>query len=106
MRLDPNLYAKLLAQPDDLELRLECARWMEQHGAARRAEMIRGQVALRTRLDPVKRREVEDRLYVIRKNYDKEWMAEVPGLTVADLRYRLGFIEELELDEHRLARDG
>src|SRR5688572_29972138 len=106
MRPEPGLLARIVAEPEALEARLACAEWLEKHGAGARAQLIRAQVALRTRLNPAQRRELEGRVRNLLKAHGKDWAAELAGLKSSDLHYSRGFVEELMLPEKRLAEHG
>jgi uncharacterized protein (TIGR02996 family) len=102
----PGLLEKILADPEDPAPRLACAEWFEKHKAGPRAEFIRAQVALRTRLNPAQRLSLNKRVKELLKEHGKAWAAELPGVTQGGLRYSRGFIEEVELTEKRLAEHG
>jgi uncharacterized protein (TIGR02996 family) len=106
MRPDPVLIAKIAAHPESPESRLACADWFEKHGNAPRAELVRAQVALSTRLNPEQRATLQRRANELLYEYTDEWAAEVPGLDGVKLRYSRGFVEELALSELRLAEHG
>jgi uncharacterized protein (TIGR02996 family) len=106
MKLDPGLLKKIVADPEDVASRLAAADWLEKRGAAPRAELIRAQVALRTRLNPARRVSQNKRVQELLKEHAKAWAAELPGVTPAGLRYSRGFIEEAALTEKRFAEHG
>jgi uncharacterized protein (TIGR02996 family) len=106
MRPEPALLAKISASPEDMAPRLACAEWFEKHGAGPRAELVRAQIALRTRLNPAQRLTLEARVQELLKAHRKEWAAELPGVDRADLRYSRGFIEDITLSEKRFAEHG
>jgi uncharacterized protein (TIGR02996 family) len=106
MRLEPTLLAKIVASPDDAAPRLACAEWLEQQGAKARAELVRAQLALRTRLNPAQRLTLEKRVRELMQQHQKEWAAELPGVNGAELHYSRGFIHELTLTEKKLAEHG
>jgi uncharacterized protein (TIGR02996 family) len=106
MRPEPTLLARIAAQPHDEEPRLACAEWFEKHGAGPRAEFIRAQLALRTRLNPVQRAEKEARVRELLSTHGKAWLAELPGVGKEGVHYSRGFVEELELSEKALTEHG
>ena len=106
MRPEPTLLARIAAQPDAPEPRLACAEWFEKHGAGPRAEFIRAQLALRTRLNPAQRKEKDARVRELLSTHGKAWLAELPGVGKAGVHYSRGFVEELELAEKELAEHG
>ncbi|MDY7230842.1 TIGR02996 domain-containing protein [Hyalangium rubrum] len=101
MRPEPELLSKIAAHPEDPAPRLAGAEWFEKHGEGSRAELIRAQLALRTRVDPAKRNALKARVEALLKQHLKPWEAEFP-----EARYSRGFIEELEFTEARLAEQG
>ncbi|HYH95644.1 TIGR02996 domain-containing protein [Hyalangium sp.] len=106
MRPDPALLAKIAAHPEAPEPRLACAQWLEAHGAGARAELIRAELSLRTRLNPEQRSTLNKRVKQLLKEHGKAWAEELPGVSAGDLSYRRGFVEELTLPEKRLAENG
>jgi uncharacterized protein (TIGR02996 family) len=106
MRPEPSLLERIVAQPNDTEPRLACAEWFEKHGAGPRAELIRAQLALRTRINPVQRAALKARARELLSTHGKAWLAELPGVGRAGVNYSRGFIEELELAEKVLAEHG
>ncbi len=106
MRPDPALVAKIAAEPEVPEHRLAYAGWFEKHGDSPRAEFIRAQVALRTRLNPEQRATLSKRVAQLLKEHGKGWAAKLPGVDAKELRYSRGLIEELTLSEKRLAEHG
>jgi len=106
MRPDPGLVAKIAAQPEEPEHRLACAEWFEKHEEGARAELIRAQLALRTRLNPEQRSKLNKRVAQLLKEHGRSWAAQLPGVDEDELRYSQGFVEELKLTEKRFAEHG
>ncbi len=96
----------IVARPDEARPRLACAEWFEKHGAEPRAELIRAQLALCTRVNPAQRLELGRRVSELLREHGKAWAAELPGMSASELNYSRGFIEELSLPEKRLAEHG
>src|SRR4051812_6242708 len=97
MNLPPSLLQAVLDQPEDDGARLGCAGWLEEHGEADRAELIRVQIALAQlgqgdpRVFDLRRREHE-----LLTAHHEEWGQEVPAWARSCTAFRRGFVGYLQ----------
>jgi uncharacterized protein (TIGR02996 family) len=106
MRPDPALLEKLVADSRAPEPLLAFAEWLEKCGEASRAELVRADVALRTRLNPAQRLTLNKRVRALLPEQKKAWEAEFPALKGAVPDLRRGIARELVLSEKNLAQYG
>jgi uncharacterized protein (TIGR02996 family) len=96
--MDNPLFRAILADPDDDELRLVYADWLEDHGDTARAEFIRGQLALAgmDAFDP-EGAALRQRQMALLREHEDAWRAELPelpdGLAWGDCRR--GFVDSV-----------
>jgi uncharacterized protein (TIGR02996 family) len=76
-----SLLAAILAQPDDDNVRLVYADFLEENGDPNRAELIRLQceIAEQERRGPVRGRKVK-RAWELQRDYSSSWLASLPAL--------------------------
>ncbi|WP_224248705.1 TIGR02996 domain-containing protein [Hyalangium gracile] len=106
MRPDPALLEAVLDNPGEPAPRLALADWFERHGAGPRAELIRSEMALRTRLNPAKRRALTKRVRTLMAELSKSWAADFVGLKDAVPTIHRGVTEKLVISEKGLAEHG
>lgn len=106
MKPDPALLEGIVAQPKALEPRLALAEWYEKHGAAPRAELIRADVELRTRINPARRKALEKRTRELIAKHGDAWRAALPALKGIRPDLTRGIVEQVELSEKALAEHG
>jgi uncharacterized protein (TIGR02996 family) len=89
-------------EPDDDALRLVYADWLEDHGQAERAELIRVQCALAADDPPPDRAGLERRERELLRDFGAEWAAPIRHL-VSSYEYRRGFIDEAHVEARTFA---
>jgi uncharacterized protein (TIGR02996 family) len=85
--------------PEDDDLRLVCADWLEDHGEFDRAEFIRVQITL-AQLPPEdpRRAALEEREQQLLKEHRQEWIPQPVGEVSYDCTFRRGFVEHIGID--------
>jgi uncharacterized protein (TIGR02996 family) len=97
MRDEASFVKAILADPDDTGLRLVFADWLEEHGAAARAELIRVECERDAlpRSDP-RREGLNDRAAELARGNAARWFGPIPKL-VEFYGTARGFVEAIEL---------
>jgi uncharacterized protein (TIGR02996 family) len=88
--------AAIIAQPDDDNVRLVFADWLEEHGDRARAEFIRLQIR-EVQLHPAspERKDVSDRVRSLFEQHSKEWLADLSGHPAYIDDFERGFLTRL-----------
>src|SRR5689334_877857 len=85
--------AAIREAPADDAPRLIFADWLDDHGQAERAELIRAQVrAAKLEEDTPEREELEARAATLLAAHRKAWVAELPPWARAGAVFRRGFV--------------
>ncbi len=106
MRPEPALLDDIAANPRAATPREAFAQWLEKHGEGPRAELIRAELALRTRVNPAQRMTLKKRVRSLMKEHGKAWAAALPGLQEEMPYSSRGLVEDWVLSEKTLAEQG
>ncbi|VTU00191.1 Repeat-companion domain TIGR02996 OS=Singulisphaera acidiphila (strain ATCC BAA-1392 / DSM 18658 / VKM B-2454 / MOB10) GN=Sinac_4455 PE=4 SV=1 [Gemmataceae bacterium] len=99
------LLAAIIAAPDDDTPRLVYADWLDENGQPERAEFIRVQIEV-SRGETTKKRSPQQSILLTRfrelfSTHGSTWKGSLDGSS-ADVIFRRGFVEELEIKPERL----